>query len=171
MAFKDFPARAGTGAHPNILLAAAVDAPAISQLILGLAHHFLAEASGGGAGAFLQSVSPSAICTLIESPAMRYCKAICGGQLAGVVAVRDNTHLYHLFVDPAYQGQGLGRTLWLHARDIALANGNAGSFTVNSTVYAVPVYERFGFRATSARVEKNGVAFVPMQLAPTPLVA
>jgi predicted GNAT family N-acyltransferase len=61
------------------------------------------------------------------------------------------------------QNQGFSRSLWLHVKGIALANGHAGSFTVNATPYAVPVYERFGFAATGARVDKNGISFVPMR--------
>jgi hypothetical protein len=45
-----------------------------------------------------------------------------------------------------------------------LAAGNHRGFTVNSTPYAMPVYERFGFKATGPRVETRGIAFVPMEL-------
>jgi GNAT superfamily N-acetyltransferase len=93
---------------------------------------------------------------------MAYYKATQGENLAGVVALRDNAHLYHLFVAPAFQGQGLSRMLWEHARGDALSRGNTGAFTVNATPYAVPVYERFGFQATGPRVETKGIAFVPM---------
>jgi len=41
----------------------------------------------------------------------------------------------------------------------------AASVPVTPTPFAVPAYERLGFRATSAPLEKNGVAFVPMQIA------
>lgn len=38
-------------------------------------------------------------------------------------------------------------------------------YTVNSSLLAVPVYERFGFRRVSPTVEQSGIAFVPMRLA------
>ena len=94
---------------------------------------------------------------------MLYCKAIADGRLAGVVAMRDHTHLFHLFVDPVFQNQGLSRQLWLHVKAMALSKGHAGGFTVNATIYAMPVYERFGFAATGAKVDKNGISFVPMR--------
>lgn len=40
-----------------------------------------------------------------------------------------------------------------------------GEFTVNSSLYAVPVYERYGFIPAGLRVEVHGIAFVPMKLA------
>jgi len=48
-------------------------------------------------------------------------------------------------------------------RDEALAHGNTGSFTVNSTPHALPVYARFGFKPTGPRVETIGNAFVPLR--------
>jgi predicted GNAT family N-acyltransferase len=65
-------------------------------------------------------------------------------------------------VDSAYQRQGLSRQLWDHAR-AAVGAVNPGYFTVNSTPYAQPVYERFGFVTTGPRVETKGIAFVPMR--------
>ncbi len=145
----------------NIDPATAGDAQAISQLIISLAPHFLQDPQGTGAEAFLQTLTPAAIRKLIEAPNMRYCKAVMHGRLAGVVALRDNAHLFHLFVDPAFQGRGLGRRLWLRVQERAVANGNASGFTVNSTPYAVPVYARFGFTATGPRADKSGISFIP----------
>jgi GNAT superfamily N-acetyltransferase len=146
-----------------IEVAMRLDADAISLLINGLAKHFTQDPDGRGAEAFLQTIRPAAIAALMEAPNMLYCKAVVGGRLAGVVALRDNTHLFHLFVDPAFQGQGLSRKLWLHAKTIALSRGHAGPFTVNSTPSAVPVYRRFGFVAAGPQVDKNGISFVPMR--------
>jgi predicted GNAT family N-acyltransferase len=54
--------------------------------------------------------------------------------------------------------------LWARAKSDAFAQGAPGPFTVNSSLYARPLYERFGFVATSAPVVKDGIAFVPMEL-------
>ena len=37
-------------------------------------------------------------------------------------------------------------------------------FTVNSTPYAVPVYKKLGFIEADTKVERDGIAFVPMRL-------
>jgi GNAT superfamily N-acetyltransferase len=139
-------------------------AEAISALIQSVRHHFTLHPDGVGAEAFLQGIEPGAIRSTIQAPNIRYYVGLVDQKLAGVVAMRDATHLYHLFVQPAFQGQGLGRALWQHARDAALAAGHPSRFTVNSSPYAVPVYVRFGFAATGPRVDTRGIAFVPMEL-------
>lgn len=140
------------------------DAAAISSLILGLAHSFTLRPDGSGAEVFLSTVQPSAIAGYIAAQNFMYFKAESDGRLAGIAAIRDTTHLYHLFVAPEFQKRGLARVLWEHASAAARAAGNAGGFTVFSTPSAVPVYERFGFRATGPRIEKDGIAFVPMRM-------
>lgn len=140
------------------------DAAVISALILGVSRFFTLHPDGEGAEAFLATVSAEAIGGYLASPAYAYLVAEEEGVLAGVVAVRDNTHLYHLFVAPAFHGRGLARQLWGAARDAALRAGNPGEFTVNSSIYAIPVYERFGFVPTGPRLEQNGIAFLPMKL-------
>lgn len=140
------------------------DAEAIGSLIRGLGRAFLLDPSGQGAEGFLHSLGTEAVAGCISAPSFAYFKGLLDGELAGVVAVRDAGHLYHLFVAERFQGRGLARALWMHARAGAQAAGNPGHFTVNSTPAAVPVYERFGFRATGPRVETKGIAYVPMRL-------
>lgn len=143
--------------------ATADDAPAISALIHANLAHLTIDPAGAGAERFLAFVSPQAIRGYIESPTFRYRVAICENALAGAVAIRNGSHLYHLFVLPGRQRQGLGRQLWQHARQ-ALFDPAATTLTVNSSANAVPVYESFGFQVSGARVEHHGVAFVPMRL-------
>ncbi len=150
----------------QIRQAQADDAPAISRLVQGLAHHFLLDPAQAATAPFLQTVSPAAMNGYIASDAFDYSVGECQGQLAGLVAVRDGQHLFHLFVDTSFQRQGFAARLWAHARQRALAQGNTRGFTVNSTPYALPVYQRLGFVATGPEVHTRGIAYVPMRLAP-----
>lgn len=150
----------------HIRLARPGDAEAISGLIRSVSHYFTLRPDGEGAEAFLAGVSPQAIHGFLASPDYLYRVAEEDGTIVGVVAVRENRHLYHLFVVPDHHGRGLARTLWTEARDAALRAGNPGEFTVNASPYAVPVYARFGFVPAGPRVEAMGIAFVPMRLAP-----
>lgn len=147
----------------NISTATIDDASAISRLITSVARFFTLQPDGAGAEDFLKTISPGAVAGYLADPRFAYFKAVENGTLAGVVAVRDGSHLYHLFVDESFQRRGLSRQLWDHAR-AAVRDANPGYFTVNSTPYAQPVYERFGFVATGPRVETHGIAFVPMRL-------
>ncbi|AOY90965.1 hypothetical protein BKK79_03405 [Cupriavidus sp. USMAA2-4] len=142
------------------------DAERISSLIRSVSRFFTLDPHGLGAEGFLARIEPEAVRGYISAPDFRYAAGFIDGELAGVVAMRGTTHLYHLFVAPAFQGRGLSRLLWEHAKADAMVAGNREAFTVNSTPYAVPVYERFGFRVTGARVERDGIAFVPMALRP-----
>jgi len=150
----------------EIVDARAEDAEAISRLINGVAGAFTLDPQGRGAEAFLQGITPEAIRGCIASSAFVYLKLQRGGRLAGVVALRDGRHLYHLFVAPECQRSGLARALWERILAVAEARHGPPPMTVNSTPGAVPVYERFGFRASGPRVEKNGIAFVPMRREP-----
>jgi GNAT superfamily N-acetyltransferase len=140
------------------------DAAAISALILGVSPSFTLRPDGEGAEDFLATLAPDAIAGYLASPEYAYRVAEEDGAPAGVVAVRENRHLYHLFVAPSFQGRGLSRRLWDAAMDAALRAGNPGEFTVNSSLYAVAIYEKFGFRPTDPRVEQHGIAWVPMKL-------
>jgi GNAT superfamily N-acetyltransferase len=141
------------------------DAGAISGMIASLARYFLADPDEPEAAAeFFQTITPAVIARHIAGGQYRYHVAELDGELAGAVGVRDAEHLYHLFVPERFHGRGIGGRLWEVARGAAMAQGNPGRFTVNSSDYAIPLYERLGFTATGPLQVMNGIAFMPMQL-------
>jgi len=145
------------------------DASAISALVGRFTRDVTVNADGSGAEEYLEAVSAKAEARYLGDPRYAFIVACHRADIAGVVAVRDHTHLFHLFVAPEYQRRGIGSLLWQHARAAALAAGNDGSFTVNSSLFAVPVYERFGFVRTGPMTEAHGIRFVPMRLRPAAL--
>ena len=78
-------------------------------------------------------------------------------KLIGVVVVRPPSHLYHLFVVSDLQRQGIGGQLFAAADAATIANSQSRILTVNSSLNAVPVYERLGFTVDGPVVETNGV--------------
>jgi GNAT superfamily N-acetyltransferase len=148
----------------HLRLATLHDVPRISALIRSLSAPFFLSPSGQGAELFLQSISESAIQDYVSAADFCYQVAEFDTELAGVVAMRDNSHLYHLFVAAAFQDQGIARHLWESAKARAVRAGNPGRFTVNASLGAVAVYERFGFVATGPAVAKHGISFQPMLL-------
>jgi GNAT superfamily N-acetyltransferase len=144
--------------------ASPADAEEISALIVALSKPFYLSPSRAGAEPFLASISPEAQRGYISASNFAYYVAKADAGLAGVVAVRDNAHLFHLFVAKPYQGRGLASTLWGVAKRAALQAGNPGEFTVNSSLNAVPIYERFGFSRRGEVQRMHGVAFQPMHL-------
>jgi GNAT superfamily N-acetyltransferase len=144
--------------------ATVADASRISALVNALSKPFLVAPAGEGAEPFLAAISESAIQGYVSASNFEYFVAESQGQLAGVVALRDNSHLFHLFVAESFQGQGLGGQLWRMVKARAIHSGNLGKFTVNSSLNAVPFYEKFGFVVSGPVVQTHGVAFQPMQL-------
>lgn len=89
---------------------------------------------------------------------LRWYGAFDGGELAGVLAMRPDWHISLFFVDAAYQRQGHGRRLYERMRQ----DFGPGCITVNSSPYAVGIYERLGFTAVTTEQLRDGIRFTPM---------
>lgn len=144
--------------------AISADSAAIASLVQSVAHYFLSASTGKGAEAFLSTTSETAILAYIANPRFRYLVGHIDGELAGVAALRDNQHVYHLFVSPAHHQQGLATSLWEHLKNQSIDSGNTDCFTVNSSLYAVPVYLRWGFIPIKDPQIIDGISFQPMRL-------
>ncbi len=86
-------------------------------------------------------------------------------RIVGMIEVRNTHHISMLFVDKAYQRQGISRTLLDKALTICRdKRPDLKTVTVNSSPYAVPIYQRLGFRALEPEKVVHGIRFVPMAL-------
>ncbi|MDX2428190.1 MAG: GNAT family N-acetyltransferase [Xanthomonadales bacterium] len=140
------------------------DSESISKLLCGLVEKFIAkELSLQGRDFLLSTMTVDAISLNIQS-GYRYHVAEVKGLLTGVIAVRGNAHLYHLFVAEQFHRKGIAKKLWQLAMNECLRDGNTGEFTVNSSAYALGVYKKLGFVVQSGPREKYGVVFYPMKL-------
>jgi ribosomal protein S18 acetylase RimI-like enzyme len=149
----------------NIRSATPADARPLAELIASFQPMLTLDPSGVGAEQYLASVSEEAERQYLESPRYTYFVTEQEGEVVGFIAMRDRTHLFHLFVAAEYQGQGIASSLWRQAREHAVRGGEPSVFTVNSSLNAVVVYERFGFVRSGAEVQAHGIAFLPMRLA------
>ena len=139
------------------------DAEAIAGLIASFQSELTNDPSGAGAEGFLASVSVQAERKYLASERYLYVLAYSDSQLAGFIAIRDGSHLFHLFVERSYQRQGIGRRLWeLALEKLCVANSDGG-FTVNSSLSAVPVYQAFGFVPAGSTQSMHGISFLPMR--------
>jgi len=82
------------------------------------------------------------------------------GEIAGVIELRDKSHICLLFTAPAMQRQGVARALLA----AAIAGGAKPPLSVNSSPFAVPVYRRLGFAETASEQQQNGIRFIPMTM-------
>jgi ribosomal protein S18 acetylase RimI-like enzyme len=138
------------------------DIPLVAALLESLAReHIIHEFEPQARELFLTKNNESSIRHFVVQ-GFRYHVAELNGRIIGFVGVRDNKHLYHLFVANEFQRQGLGQQLWNIARTQCLAAGNPGRFTVNSSNNAVAIYERLGFVRAGPVQNKDGVLYNPM---------
>ena len=80
-------------------------------------------------------------------------------RLVGVIATRkQGTHISLFFVDPGWQGTGIGRKLF----EKAVSANTSGTITVNSSPYAVPIYQHLGFVCTDTEQVTDGIRYTPM---------
>jgi GNAT superfamily N-acetyltransferase len=139
------------------------DAEAIAALIDSFRSELTDDPSGAGAEKYLASVSVEAERKYLVSERYRYLVAYSDSQLTGFIAIRDGSHLFHLFVERSHQRQGIGRRLWERALAELCAPSNDGGFTVNSTLRAVPVYQALGFVPAGSIQSMHGISFLPMR--------
>lgn len=144
------------------------DAEALSQLLYSVTSYFTIHPDGKGAEQFFETITPAAMAQRLQSAQFQYWAGCdLNGRLIGAVGIRDNTHLYHLYVAADQHRQGYASQLWAHAKQAAMAAGNPGEFTVNSSLYAEKLYLGLGFVPTAEKQEMHGLAFIPMRLQAT----
>ena len=81
--------------------------------------------------------------------------------LKGIIATdKRKRHINLFFVDKSSQAKGIGKKLMS-----IIIDDNENSFiTVNSSRYAVSIYQNLGFIKTEEEKEQDGLKFTPMKL-------
>lgn len=143
---------------PQLRLARASDADACAALVRALSPAFYAHPDGRDTEPFLASIAAERQAQSIA--AHRYWVAEVDGEIVGLAAMRSPQHVFHLFVDAAWQGQGLGRRLMQ-----ALVDGvdPAQPVTVNASLAAQAFYARWGFEPDGPAQCQHGVRYQPMR--------
>lgn len=139
------------------------DVPAVAALFRALATEFIVHESPPEAAAtFLRDNDEAGFQGFLRL-GHAYHVAEIDGELAGFIAIRERQHLYHMFVAKRFHRRGVARALWDVARRAAIVAGGDGSFTVNASNYALPVYQAMGFQRSAPMQCVNGLYFNPMQ--------
>lgn len=161
MVFRDFPNVTERQVDEVITLRPAVDAdfPILATLLHALASRFITPGMAPEVAAtFLRDNDESALRVYGER-GHTVTVAEIDGVLAGFIAIRPPSHVFHLFVDARWHRRSVARALWEAARQEA-APGTP--FTVNASLFAVPVYQALGFRCDGAALNRHGVTYQPM---------
>ena len=139
------------------------DADAITCLVRPLIDRFITDSFPDEGRSALLAYSAAELIAQGMRENVRYHVAEDTGKLIGSVGIRDDRHLFHLFVAETHHRQGIGRALWETAK-AAAEPGNAGAgFTVNSSRFAIPFYRTLGFVETGPPEERQGIVSVPMR--------
>ena len=140
------------------------DASGISAFVRGLSEEFIVgDFSAAARARFLEDHSEAKVRERLAGD-FRFYVAEDREGIAGVAAIRSNSHLYYLFVGIAHQRRGLARRLLGQVMADSLSQGNPGRLTVNASNHAVPAYEKLGFRRTEPTRNADGVLYNPMKL-------
>jgi GNAT superfamily N-acetyltransferase len=133
----------------------AEDAGAISGLVLRLQRRFtFHEYTQAGRALMESQLERSAVANTITAGNVVFV-AERNGLLIGVVSIRNNAHLSLNFVDEAHHRIGVAGSLWELGKTECIKRGNPGRFTLRSSTFAIPVYEKWGF-VRNGPIDRNG---------------
>jgi len=152
------------------------DAIAIATLILTTAASQLQdEFTAAGWLLFKNLLAEETQRELIGSKRYRYWVALADSnykyqdRIVGVLSVKENSHLFHLFVSPDWQGRGVGKKLWdyfLNTLEFDIGSSilqkSIYEITVNASTFAIPFYLKLGFIISQPTQIKKGVTHTPM---------
>lgn len=86
--------------------------------------------------------------------------ALHNDKITGILAVDDRlNHICLFFVDKDLQNTGIGTVLFKRFLNEFMPK----AVTVNSSPFAVKVYEKLGFTATDSRQVSDGIVYIPMR--------
>jgi len=83
-------------------------------------------------------------------------------EILGVIATQNVSHISLMFVDKRHHQKGIANQMFFTVLDEIKQSENITQVTVNSSPYAVEVYEHLGFTKTAEQQEKDGILFIPM---------
>jgi ribosomal protein S18 acetylase RimI-like enzyme len=87
------------------------------------------------------------------------------GEIVGMIEVRNNGHICLLFVSKDYQQKGISKGLFGSAKKISIEkNSDSVKMSVNSSIYAIDIYRKLGFKTVGNTKTINGISFVEMEL-------
>jgi len=144
----------------NIRVTNKYDVSDICSLVTSLSHFYLKKGEWQLPNWFAETLTADAFLNRIQSEEYQNFVYEINGEIVCYLAIKGNSHLYHLFVSELHQGKGISRCLWDHA----ITNCATEIYTLRSSMYAVPIYQKFGFEAIGEATEKDGIVFQVMEL-------
>ena len=156
--------------RPSIRLAREADARAIGVLVRRVTRQdVLPDQSAKAARHLMETMSARNERARIRV-GNRYHVAEIEGRIVGVVATRDDSHVFRLFVSRRWRGLGIARRLLDRAVADCRRRSGTRAITLNASAFAVGAYRRLGFVPKGRLIARGpaGVVAMPMVLALDP---
>lgn len=144
----------------SIRQATVEDASSIKNLVSSLSHFYLEDENAVLPEWFSTTLSIAEFERRLSNKDFNNFVYSLDDVIIGYISLKDKSHLYHLFVAEHHQGEGIARQLW----DYATSDTGVRVYTVRSSMFAIPVYQSFGFKASEVASSKDGIAFQAMTL-------
>ncbi|PKG39094.1 GNAT family N-acetyltransferase [Psychromonas sp. Urea-02u-13] len=136
------------------------DVSKICSLVISLSHFYLESIESELPDWFAETLTEKAFLNRIINEEYQNFVYEIHGEIVGYLALKGNSHLYHLFVAENHQGKGISKSLWSYARNVCIAE----IYTLRSSLFAIPIYQNFGFKMVGDAGEKDGIGFQSMEL-------
>lgn len=144
----------------SIRVAIEQDANALSELVGSLSHFYQEDTSKLLPEWFVDTIQVASFEARISSPEYLNLVYEEAGVIKGYISIKNASHLYHLFVCEELHGKGIATKLWQKARSV---HPESRYYALRSSLYAVPVYLKFGFHKSGSVGFKDGIGFQPME--------
>jgi GNAT superfamily N-acetyltransferase len=136
------------------------DVSKICSLVLSLSHFYLENIESELPDWFAETLTERAFLNRTTNEEYQNFVYEVQGEIVGYLALKGGRHLYHLFVAENHQGKGISKCLWNYARNACIAE----VYTLRSSLFAILVYQNFGFKVVGDAGEKEGIGFQSMEL-------
>jgi len=143
----------------NIRQAELDDAVNLSELVNSLSHYYLNESESQLPEWLLNTLELKEFKSRISDNTFINLVYEKNNRILGYISIKNNSHIYHLFVSENHQKQGIASELWETLKNKC----NSTEYTVRSSLYAVKVYEKFGFKKTEHIESKGTLQFQEMK--------
>jgi len=136
------------------------DAKALAKLVYSLSHFYLQKETDQLPDWFIKPMTEKAFNARLMSD--NYTNLLCevDSKIVAYVSMRAGTHLHHLFVSEEHKGKGIARHLW----NTIMTQCPSNEYSLRSSIYAVPMFEKFGFEISGDITEKESIQFQPMSI-------
>jgi len=136
----------------------------VSDLVKSVFMEFVAPGyEQQGVDEFLSFVTPEKLRGRTQRKESFILTARENAALVGIIEIKDIYHVALLFVSENHHRQGIAKKLF----EMALAfsrsiNPELKEITVNSSPYAVHIYQKLGFKLNGPEQVVNGIRFIPL---------